>query len=73
MKKRVLAGLIWFYAAWYAWSFVAEVSGLSELWGPVLGAAVAMFVAGDPLGRIWGGGSVRRPVVAATAQQSEPA
>ena len=71
MKKRVLVGLLWFYATWYAWSIVAAFAGLSELWGPVLGAAVAVFVAGDPLGRIWGRRPAGRPVVA--AQLSEPA
>ena len=73
MKKRVLVGLIWFYVAWYAWSMVAAFAGLSELWGPVFGAAIAMFVAGDPLGRIWGGRSVGQQVVASAAPQSEPA
>lgn len=73
MKKRVLAGLLWFYATWYAWSLVAAFSGLPDLLGPVLGAAVAMFVAGDPFGRIWGTKSVGRPVLIAPIQQSEPA
>ena len=73
MKKRVFVGLVWFYVAWYAWMFVATFAGLSELWGPVVGAAVAMFVAGDPSGRIWGRRSVRRPIAAPSAQVSEPA
>jgi hypothetical protein len=73
MKKRILAGLLWFYVAWFAWAFVAAYSGLSELWGPVLGAAVAMVIAGDPMGRIWGRRSVTRPAVASTGRLSEPA
>jgi hypothetical protein len=56
MKKRALVGLLWFYAAWYAWSIVASFAGLSDLWGPVAGAAVAMLIAGDPAGRIWNRG-----------------
>ena len=73
MKKRVLAGSMWFYATWYAWSMVAALAGLPDLPGPVVGAAVAMFVAGDPLGRIWGAKPIGRPVLIVPAQQSEPA
>ena len=73
MKKRVLAGLLWFYVTWCAWSFLPASAGLPELAGPVLGAAVAMFIAGDPFGRIWGGRSVSRPMTPVTEQQSEPA
>lgn len=53
MKKRVVVALLWFYAAWVAWAMVAQLTGLSELAGPVLGAAAAAFFAGDPLHRIW--------------------
>ena len=60
MKKRVLAGLLWFYVTWCAWSFLAAFAGLPQLAGPVVGAAVAMFIAGDPLGRIWGGRSIEQ-------------
>ena len=73
MKKRVLAGLLWFYATWYAWSMVAALAGLPELLGPVVGAAVAMLVAGDPFGRIWGAKPIGRPMLIVPAQQSEPA
>ena len=38
--------------------------GLPALAGPVVGAAVAMFIAGDPMGRIWGGRSFSRPAIA---------
>lgn len=55
MKKRILAALLWFYAGWYAWSVIAWATGLPELAGPVVGAAVAALLAGDPFGRIWGG------------------
>jgi hypothetical protein len=65
MKKRVLAGLLWFYATWYAWNVLAAFLGLPELAGPVVAAAVAMLLAGDPFGRIWSG-TRTRPVAAAT-------
>lgn len=54
MKKRVLAALLWFYTGWYGGAIVAHFLGISELLGPVLGAAIAAFVAGDPRGIIWG-------------------
>ena len=73
MKKRVVSGLLWFYVTWYAWSFVAAYAGLPEIWGLVLGAAVAMLIAGDPMSRIWGGTSKARPTLIAPARQSEPA
>ncbi len=53
MKKRVIAGVLWFYAAWYAWSVIATVIGVSEAPGPVFGVLAALLLAGDPFGRIW--------------------
>ena len=72
MKKRIVAGLLWFYVAWGVWSFLAAMLGLPELAGPVVGAAVAMFIAGDPMGRIWGGRQLSRPVLSVSEQPSEP-
>jgi hypothetical protein len=53
MKKRVAAALLWFYATWYAWSMLASFVGAPDLFGPVVGAAVAALIAGDPMHRIW--------------------
>jgi hypothetical protein len=53
MVKRVVAALLWFYIAWVGWNVVAYVTGLSIFYGPVFAAAVAAFVAGDPMHRIW--------------------
>ena len=53
MKKRLAAALLWFYVTWYAWALVASLMGVTELAGPVLGAALAAFIAGDPMHRIW--------------------
>ena len=72
MKKRVLAGLLWFYATWYAWSVIAAFVGAPTLVGPVLGAAIAMLFAGDPSGRIWGARRTR-PVAAAHTAVPDPA
>jgi hypothetical protein len=75
MKKRLLAGLLWFYVTWFAWAFIAAFSGMTELAGPVLGAAVAMVIAGDPMGRIWPNESARQASAPrqSTVQVSEPA
>ncbi|HEX5825771.1 MAG TPA: hypothetical protein VFY18_15030 [Candidatus Limnocylindrales bacterium] len=54
MKKRALAALLWFYAAWYAGAMIADIAGLSVALGPILGTAAAAIVAGDPRGLIWG-------------------
>lgn len=55
MKKRVLAALLWFYTGWYAGAMIGDAVGVSPLFGPILGAAVAALIAGDPRGVIWSG------------------
>jgi hypothetical protein len=55
MKKRALASVLWFYASWYAWAMVASFTDLPGAFGPLVGAVAALFVALDPLGRIWKG------------------
>jgi hypothetical protein len=60
MNKRTLAALLWFYAAWYAGAMVAHFAGISEVFGPILGATAAALVAGDPRHLIWD----RRPAAA---------
>ena len=53
MKKRVTAGVLWFFAAWYAWNIMAAIIGVSDAPGPVFGILAALLLAGDPFGRIW--------------------
>ena len=53
MTKRVLATLLWFYAGWYAGAMLAEFIGVSPLLGPLIGAAAAGLIAGDPRRIIW--------------------
>jgi hypothetical protein len=65
MKKRAAAALLWFYAAWYAGAMIAQVLGLSQVLGPILGTAAAAIVAGDPRRIIWSRAS--RSTNAATA------
>ncbi len=53
MTKRVLAAILWFYAGWYAGAMLAEFIGVSPLLGPLIGAAAAGLIAGDPRRIIW--------------------
>jgi hypothetical protein len=53
MKKRVLAAFLWFYTGWYAGALVANFLGVSPMLGPILGAAVAAVIVGDPRRIIW--------------------
>jgi hypothetical protein len=70
MGKRILAAILWFYVGWYAWAMIAELFGVTELFGPVFGAALAALIAGDPRHIIW-----KRPAttpVAAPAPEAVP-
>lgn len=53
MKKRAFAALLWFYTFWYAGAMIASALGVSLVLGPILGAAAAAIVAGDPRRLIW--------------------
>ena len=53
MTKRVAAAFLWFYTGWYAGAFLAEMLGVSPVIGPILGAAAAVLLVGDPLRIIW--------------------
>jgi len=72
MKKRVVAGLLWFYVTWLGWGVLASVTGIPDLLGPVAGLAVAALIAGDPSGRIWGGRTIRGPVVTGSPVAAVP-
>ena len=65
MKKRVLAAFLWFYAGWYAGALMADFLGVSAVLGPMIGAAVAAVVVGDPRGLIW----KRRPTMISTTAE----
>ena len=59
MKKRVFAALLWFYSGWYAGATIAVLLGISPAFGPILGAAAAGLIVGDPRRLIW---ATRAPV-----------
>lgn len=53
MKKRTLSAVLWLYSGWYLGAILAAYFGIDALLGPALGAAAALFVAGDPFRLIW--------------------
>jgi hypothetical protein len=66
MLKRVLAALLWFYAGWYGGNILADLTGVSMFLGPIIGAAAAALVAGDPRRIIWTARSVKPTAPEAT-------
>jgi hypothetical protein len=67
MSKRVLAAFLWFYTGWYAGAIIADFVSVSPLLGPIIGAAAAGLVVGDPRRIIW----TPRATAAAIATSSE--
>lgn len=61
MLKRVLAALLWFYAGWYGGAILANLLGISAMLGPIVGAAAAALVAGDPRRIIWTAKNLSQP------------
>ena len=59
MTKRILAAFLWFYAGWYAGAMLAEFLGVSAVLGPIIGAAAAGLIVGDPRRMIWKPGPLR--------------
>jgi hypothetical protein len=53
MAKRILAAFLWFYTGWYAGAMLAEILSVSPALGPILGAAAAGLIVGDPRRMIW--------------------
>lgn len=48
MNKRLAAAALWFYAAWYLWATIAQLSGLTDWLGPLVGALAAILVVRVP-------------------------
>jgi hypothetical protein len=68
MTKRVAAAFLWFYTGWYAGAFLAEIFGVSPVIGPILGAAAAVLLVGDPFRIIWTRPAPKAVASAATAE-----
>jgi hypothetical protein len=64
MKKRLLAAFLWFYAGWYAGAILADLVGVSPFLGPLVGAATAFLIVGDPRRIIWSAKSVAPSIAA---------
>ena len=67
--KRVLAAILWFYSGWYAGAMLADLVGVSALLGPIIGAAAAGLIVGDPRRIIW---TARRATATGTPMESTP-
>ena len=70
MKKRIAAAFLWFYTGWYGGAIIADFIGVSPLLGPILGAALAALIVGDPRRIIW---SAQTASPAASEATPEPA
>ena len=53
MKKRIAATFLWFYTGWYGGALIADFVGVSPMLGPIIGAAAAALIVGDPRRIIW--------------------
>jgi hypothetical protein len=73
MTKRVLAGILWVYATWYAWSLYAGLADINVLWGPVIALSVVAFIAALRVRQAWAESSITAPRLAASVQSGEPA
>lgn len=70
MTKRILAMALWFYTGWYAGALLADFLAVSPMLGPIIGAAAAALIAGDPRRIIW---TVRTTTPATREATAEPA
>lgn len=69
MTKRAFAAILWFYTGWYAGAILAEFLGVSPVLGPIIGAAAAGLIVGDPRRIIW---TARAATAAATSNEPTP-
>ena len=70
MKKRIAAAFLWFYTGWYGGAILADLLGVSPMLGPIIGAAAAALIVGDPRRIIW---TARSVTTAAQEPSPEPA
>ena len=53
MKRRILAGTLWFLCGWYVGALAAWVLAVSPILAPILAVSVAALCVGDPRRIIW--------------------
>lgn len=69
MTKRAFAAILWFYTGWYAGALLAEFIGVGPALGPIIGAAAAGLIVGDPRRIIW---SARAATASGTSRETAP-
>src|SRR5689334_10753178 len=52
-RVRIVAGLLWFGAIWFAWELAWSMLDVPRIVGPILAATAGLVVAFDPLRLIW--------------------
>ena len=70
MAKRIFAAFLWFYTGWYGGALLANFLGLHPMLGPIIGAAAAALIVGDPRGIIWKATSSARSTAKSIAANS---
>ena len=68
MKKRTFAAILWFYTGWYAGALLADILGVGPVLGPIIGAAAAGLIVGDPRRIIW----TARAATAGSSNEARP-
>lgn len=53
MTKRASAAALWFAAMWVGYEIAWSLFGVPRVAGPILAAAVSVFVALNPAGLFW--------------------
>jgi hypothetical protein len=66
--KRIAAATAWFFAGWFAGSFIAFAADLPGVLGPIVAIVSAAIVARDPLGWF----STRSPMVTSRLMAIRP-
>lgn len=73
MTKRLIAGLLWSYFAWYGWSLYAGFQGLNPLWGPVIALSAVAVVLAVRVRRDWAMRDPAAQSLVGPQQSPEPA
>ena len=68
MTKRIFAAMLWFYVGWYAGAMLADLFGVSPFLGPIIGAAAAGLIIGDPRRLIWTARANNAPAATAATE-----
>ena len=53
MARRMAAAFLWYAMVWVGYEIAWSIAGIPRMIGPVVAAAVAVFVTVDPFHRFW--------------------